>query len=334
MKEKIKTCLAVCILVITVPYVVTLVFQGGETSTGTGTIQEALKEPAKENSGPQKTSDEEENSDPQKTSDEKESPGLKKTDAKQDVEGYLTGILAKQIPLDYQREAVKAQAVIARTALTLALETDGQKLPESMSREEMLELWGQEGFEQNYQQLEEAAQATKGEILLYNGTPIQPAFHAVSSGKTRNAKEAFLREDEPYLAGTDSGMDIPSPDFLKVVFLEQEEFADKIKELCPEIPKDNVMDAVTVTQRDGADYAVQVTIGEKTVTGEEFRNCLNLNSSCFYLKEVENKIRIVTKGLGHGLGLSQYGANELAKEGKTYQEILQYYYKDVSIEKK
>lgn len=70
------------------------------------------------------------------------------------------------------------------------------------------------------------------------------------------------------------------------------------------------------------------------MTGEEFRNCLNLNSSCFYLKEVENKIRIVTKGLGHGLGLSQYGANELAKEGKTYQEILQYYYKDVSIEKK
>ena len=168
MKEKIKTCLAVCILVITVPYVVTLVFQGGETSTGTGTIQEALKEPAKENSGPQKTSDEEENSDPQKTSDEKESPGLKKTDAKQDVEGYLTGILAKQIPLDYQREAVKAQAVIARTALTLALETEGQKLPESMSREEMLELWGQEGFEQNYQQLEEAAQATKGEAIDYN----------------------------------------------------------------------------------------------------------------------------------------------------------------------
>ena len=70
------------------------------------------------------------------------------------------------------------------------------------------------------------------------------------------------------------------------------------------------------------------------MTGEEFRNCLNLNSACFYLKEVEGKVRIVTKGLGHGLGLSQYGANELAKEGKTYREILQYYYKDSSIEKR
>lgn len=350
MKEKIKTCLAVCILIITVPYVVTLVFQGGETGQGTEIIQEVLKEQeqadtqgrsgeqkeseAQDRADAQKESEAQEGADAQKESADKKDSGSQKTDIKSDVEGYLTGILAKQIPLDYQREAIKAQAVIARTSLTLALETEGQKLPDSMSREEMLELWGQEGFEKNYQLLEEAAKATKGEILLYDGKPIQPAFHAVSAGKTRNAKEALQREDEPYLAGADSEMDIPSPDFLKVVFLEQKEFADKIKELCPEVSGENILEAVTVPKRDSADYAVQVNIGEKTVTGEEFRNCLNLNSACFYLKEVENQIRIVTKGLGHGLGLSQYGANELAKEGKTYQEILQYYYKDISIEKK
>lgn len=314
MKEKIKTCLAVCILVLTVPYVVTLVFQGGETSTGTEIIQEALKE----------------------GSDEKEeNSGNQTADTQLDVEEYLTGVLAKEIPLSYQKEAVKAQAVIARTALTLALETEDKKLPESMSREEMLELWGQEGFEKNYQLLEEAVEATEGEILLYDGKPIQAAFHAVSAGKTRNAKEALQREDEPYLAGTDSEMDIPSPDFLKVVFMEKEEFLNKIKEISPEsdITESNLLETVSVTERDSADYAVQVKVGEQTVAGEEFRGFLNLNSACFYFKEVENKIRIVTKGLGHGLGLSQYGANELAAGGKSYKEILQYYYKDISIEK-
>ncbi|MCI9175706.1 MAG: SpoIID/LytB domain-containing protein [Lachnospiraceae bacterium] len=378
MKEKIKTCLALCILVVTVPYVVTLAFQGGEVGEETEIIQKALKEQAdaqeksdgrketetqeesaeqketetqegsaeqketetQEESAERKEADAQEESAEQKESsaqidpDEKEDSNFQKTDTGLDAESYLTGILAKQIPLDYQDEAIKAQAVIARTSLALALETEGQKLPDSMAREEMLKLWGQEGFEKNFQRLEEAAKATKGEILLYDGKPIQPAFHAVSAGKTRSAKEALQREDEPYLAGADSEMDIPSPDFLKVVFLEQKEFADKIKELCPEISEENILESVTVPKRDSADYAVQVNIGEKTVTGEEFRNCLNLNSACFYLKEVEGKVRIVTKGLGHGLGLSQYGANELAKEGKTYREILQYYYKDSSIEKR
>ena len=93
------------------------------------------------------------------------------------------------------------------------------------------------------------------------------------------------------------------------------------------------MESIVIETRDSSDYVIQMKIGEKTVTGEEFREYLSLNSACFFLKEVENKVRIVTKGLGHGLGLSQYGANELAKEGKSYKEILEYYYKDISIEK-
>lgn len=254
---------------------------------------------------------------------------------KLDMEEYLTGVLAKEIPLDYQMEAVKAQAVIARTSLSAAMETEEKNLPASMSRDEMLELWGQDGFEDNYQVLEEAISATQGEVLYYKGKPIQAEFHAVSAGRTRSAKEAFQREDEPYLEGVDSGMDIPSPDFLKVVFMDKEEFCKKLEEACPNIPIDtgNILDSVTVEDRDSSGYVVRVKIGEEELSGEGFRACFGLNSSCFYLKEVENQVRIVTKGLGHGFGLSQYGANELAKEGKNYQEILQYYYKDSFIEK-
>ena len=100
-----------------------------------------------------------------------------------------------------------------------------------------------------------------------------------------------------------------------------------------EAAPENILESVVVETRDSSGYATQVKIGEKTVAGEEFRGYLGLNSACFSLKEVENKVRIVTKGLGHGLGLSQYGANELAKEGKNYKEILKHYYKDISIEK-
>ncbi len=309
MKEKIKTFFSICILVVTVPYVVTFLFQGNKTSTSSTTMENIL---------------------------EKESDRKGETlDAELDMEEYLVGILAKEIPLDYQMEAVKAQAVIDRTSLAAALESQEGNLPASMSREEMLTLWGQEGFEDNYQMLKAAAEATEGEIMYYNGKPIHAAFHAVSAGKTRSAKEGLQREDEPYLAQADSGMDIPSPDFLKVVFMEKEEFCKQLKEECPEleITPDHIMESIVIETRDSSDYVIQMKIGEKTVTGEEFREYLSLNSACFFLKEVENKVRIVTKGLGHGLGLSQYGANELAKEGKSYKEILEYYYKDISIEK-
>ena len=315
MKEKIKSFFAVCVLVLTVPYIITILFQGDKTSMGDGG-----------------------GSDTQEESSQGINLGLSQSDfsailqgteteeAGTDIESYLVGILAKEIPLDYQYETIKAQAVIARTSLTAALESGEDGLPESMSREEMMELWGQNGFEENYRIVAMAVNDTQGEILTYEGKPIKAAFHAVSAGKTRSA-------EEPYLSSVESEMDIPSPDFLNVSFIEKSDFVNELKSSCPdvEVTEENVMEIVTVEERDDAQYALQVKIGEKTVTGEEFRGFLNLNSACFYIKEVEGKVRIVTKGLGHGLGFSQYGANELAKEGKDYKEILSYYYKNVEI---
>lgn len=309
MKEKIKTCLAVCVLVLTIPYIVTILFQGDKTSPEPEKVEKIL---------------------------EKDAAETKKSGSEEmDVEEYLIGVAAKEIPLDYQPEAIKAQAVIARTSLVMALETEGE-LPVSMSREEMLELWGQEGFEENYRTLEGAVEATKGEILCYQEEPIHAAFHAVSAGRTRDAKEALQTKEEPYLASVDSKIDIPSVDYLKVIFMEKGEFLQKIKEICPEFKAEEkkVLENIEVIQRDEADYVMQIKIGEETITGEEFRKNLELNSACFYIKEVEDQVRILTKGLGHGLGLSQYGANELAKEGKDYKEILQYYYQEIQIEKK
>ena len=294
-------------LVLAAPYIVTLLFQGNETSTGAEGTERIMEK--------------------------RLLPQEKKDGQEIDEEEYLAGIVAEQIPLDSQPEAIKAQAVVARTSLVCALEND-EELPASMSREEMLSLWGQDGFEQKYRALDEALAATQGEILVWKEKPIQAAFHAVSAGKTRDAKEA-LGAERSYLRSVDSSIDIPSHNFLKVIFMEKKDLADKLNQACKEagLTEESVAEGISVVKRDAADYALEVAVGTQTMTGEAFRECLDLNSSCFSIKEVEGKMRIVTKGMGHGVGLSQYGANEMAKAGSGYEEILNYYYQDVTIEK-
>lgn len=294
-------------LVLAAPYIITLLFQGNETSTETEKTEAIIAEKLL----------------PQEKTDGQE----------MDEEEYLAGIVAEEISLEYQPEAVKAQTVAARTALKRALMNDTE-LPQSMSREEMLSLWGQDGFEKNYQVLEEALAATEGEIMTWENEPIYAAYHAVSAGKTRDGKEA-LGAELPYLSSVDSSMDIPSHDYLKVVFMGKKELADKLNQACPKagLIEESLAEQIIVTKRDASEYVLEVAVGEETMAGEDFRDCLDLNSACFSIKEVEGKMRIVTKGMGHGVGMSQYGANEMAKAGSDYKEILKYYYKDVTVQK-
>lgn len=295
-------------MVLAAPYIVTLLFQGSETSAGAGDAETV----------------------------EEKSFLIQELAGGQDMdeEEYLAGIVAEQISLDSQPEAIKAQAVVARTSLARALE-QGEEPPKSMSREEMLSLWGQNGFEQNYCALQEALSATEGEILTWEEEPIQAAFHAVSAGRTRDGQEA-LGVELPYLCSVDSSADIPAEDFLNVIFMEKKDLADKLNQACPGagLTEENAVEGIAVSSRDSSDYALEVTVGGQTMKGEEFRECLGLNSACFSVKEVEGRARIVTKGMGHGLGLSQYGANKMAEAGSSYKEILNYYYQDTAVVRK
>lgn len=304
MKEKIKTFFSVCILVVAVPYIVTLLFQGNETSQAESSIEKLQEENA---------------------------AGQTKEN-KVDVEEYVKGVVARQIPLESEMEALKAQMVIARTMIVKAQE-EGKELPKSMDTEEMLQLWGQKGFEEKYNNLEEAEAATKGQILMWQEKPAETDYHAVSAGKTRNGQEALGREDVSYLQAVDSQKDILSPDYLKVIFMEKTKLAEKLQKADSTLAvnPDEIPGNIQITGRDEGGYVTQVQIGETVLSGENFRNYLELNSACFYIKEVEGQVRILTKGLGHGLGLSQYGANEMAKEGKDYKEILNYYYQGLEL---
>lgn len=294
MREKIKTFFCVLILLGALPYIITTILQGKEETT-------------------------------------KEDISLK-YESKKEEEEYLVGVVANEMPVSYEMEALKAQAVIARTNYMAAEELD-QELPQTISQEELLELWGEENFSGNLQKLTKAVNATEGVAMTFQGQYVYAAFHTVSAGVTRNGAKALGSENMPWLQEVESPTDIPAEDFLKVMFWKKAELAEKIKQAfgINKIDEKDPLASISVEERDGGGYVVQMKVGDKTITGEEFRNGLELNSACFYLKEVEGEIRIVTKGLGHGLGLSQYGANALAQEGSTYIEILNYYYKNIEI---
>lgn len=248
-------------------------------------------------------------------------------------EEILPGILANEITMETEPEAKKAQAVIARTncARLIAL---GESLPEGLSKAEMVRLWGQESFSEYFSQLEQSIEETKGIVMAYDGECIQADFHRSSAGYTRDAKEVYGTEDYPYLKSVDSRMDLPCGDFLKVMFYTPKEFVEKGAEFFREETRAAASDqsaaellsGISVTKRDGAGYVTEILMDGAARSGEEVRLSFGWNSSAFSLKEVDGKIRVTTKGLGHGLGLSLYGANCLAKEGHGWQEILEYFY--------
>lgn len=247
-------------------------------------------------------------------------------------EEILPGILAREIDIKAETEAMKAQAVIARTNCLRAMKA-GEEMPKSLNKNDMIKLWGQDNFEKSYQQIKACVNDTAGVAMVFQGEYIKADYHSVSAGATRNAQEVYQTEDFPYLCRQECLFDIPAEDFLKVQFFSTEEFLEKGTELAMEEltgkTSDEILAAVLITKRDSADYATELSVNGKIISGEKFRLAYGLNSACFNLKSVEGKIRIVTKGFGHGLGLSLYGANALAAKGKDYRSILQYFYKEI-----
>lgn len=138
-----------------------------------------------------------------------------------------------------------------------------------------------------------------------------------------------------FLKSVDSSQDIQSEDYLHGHYFTEEALKDRLLEIYPDIELSDqpLTEQIVVEKRDSQEYVLEIRVGNLTVPGEEFRNNLELSSSNFTVQNLDGKIRFLCKGLGHGLGLSQYGGNELAKEGKTYEQILFTYFPDVILKK-
>ncbi|MCI6044765.1 SpoIID/LytB domain-containing protein [bacterium] len=253
-----------------------------------------------------------------------------------DMEVYLPMMLCREIPWDYEEEMLKAQAVLIRSSLYLRLENkelDQTELKENL--ENYKNNSQKEQYQMAYKRMEKAVNVTKGQVISYQGEICSGVFHRVSAGQTREGSEVLQDTKMSFLMSVDSSQDIQSEDYLHGHYFTEEALKDRLLEIYPniELSDQPLTEQIVVEKRDSQEYVLEIRVGSLTVPGEEFRNNLELSSSNFTVQNLDGKIRFLCKGLGHGLGMSQYGGNELAKEGKTYEQIIFIYFPDVILKK-
>ncbi|WP_456273068.1 stage II sporulation protein D [Bacillus sp. AK031] len=252
------------------------------------------------------------------------------------LEEYVVGVVAGEMPADFEIEALKAQALSARTFVVTQMMNKDENVPEGAdvtdtvddqvfrSTEDLKLQWGAD-YQWKMDKITQAVLETKGKILTYEGNPISAQFFSTSNGYTENS-EAYWANSLPYLKSVESPWDKESPVFNDQKVVPLSEFQEKLG-----IALEGDNSVGTITNRTPGKRVGTVVIGGKEFTGREIREKLDLRSSDFTWYRKGDHIVITTKGFGHGVGMSQYGANGMAKEGKTYEDIVTHYYQDVKI---
>lgn len=265
---------------------------------------------------------------------------------------YLPCVLTAEMPAEFPEEALKAQAVAARTYAVYKkrLIELGQSPPESHQGAELCadyhhckayvdvwqdaeKLWGSKS-DTYRDKIVQAVRDTNGLILVYENEPIAAVFHAASAEKTENAVDVWGAET-PYLESVESPGGDASPRYYASVEVTKEEFVQKFKAKYPQADLSTPINTwFRASKRSEAGGVITVAVGGIRVKGTEIREMFGLNSTNFKLKFTENTITFQTTGYGHGVGMSQYGARALALEGKKYDEILAWYYKNTELKKR
>lgn len=250
-------------------------------------------------------------------------------------EEYIVGVISGEMPVSFELEALKAQAVAARSYALVQMNrnknndydvVDTVMNQVYLDENALKEKW-KNNFTNNINKVREAVIETKGEYLSYNGEIVEAMFFSTSAGKTENVEEVFS-EKLPYLRSVDSSFDKEvSPVFETVTEYSIDDFCNKlgVNKINP-IKVENI--STTSTGR-----IKQIKINDKIFTGSDVAKKLNLRSNFFNINQIGNNIKIITNGYGHGVGMSQYGALALSKKGYKYDEILKHYYTGVEIKK-
>lgn len=261
-----------------------------------------------------------------------------------DFDQYLIGVVAANMPAGYHIEALKAQAVISRTYalynIALLLEETPNKKDFTTSElglsyidlDEMELYWGSDNYVNYFTKLENCVYGTRDEVIVYDEDLILPVFFGTGTGFTRNAQEAW-GVDIPYLVSVSSKQDVTSIHYLRITEFEPSVIVGILKQVYPseEISENTFFSDLSIVNRDSAGYVTAINLGSHSLSGEEFAKVLGLNSNHFYIEDYEGKARVVCTGVGHGVGLSQYGCNAMAEEGFKYNEILSHYYTGVNL---
>lgn len=249
--------------------------------------------------------------------------------AQLDMQTYLTGVLLAEMPVDFSEEALKAQAVVSRT-YALRRNSLGNKHPQGAVCTEpsccqayraIEDFLSKGGTEEMLKKVSQAVELTDNQVLTYNGALIEATYFSCSGGRTEDAVAVWGTEI-PYLQSVDSPGEESATHFVDTAEFEAAEFASLLG-ISSQGPAVNWLGAMTYTDGGGVDTMV---IAGKMFSGTEIRQKLGLRSTVFSMYATEDKIHISTRGFGHRVGMSQYGAEAMAVRGNDYQKILSHYY--------
>ena len=241
-----------------------------------------------------------------------------------DLDDYLLGVVAGEMPANFETEALKAQVVVSRTFvynrnLSVDNTTNSQVY---LSEDKMKENWGNK-YDEYYQKISTAIKETKNEVMKYQGDYISALFFSSSNGYTENVEDYFESSPLPYLRSVDSHWDLTiDPKNTRQVSFTKQELKEEFN--CQDINFN-----IIAYKKSGR--VATLSVGGKNYSGRQVREKLGLSSSCFTVEYVNNKYVFTTKGSGHGVGMSQYGAQGMALEGSNYKEILNHYYTNIEI---
>ena len=248
---------------------------------------------------------------------------------------YLAEMLAGETDGGCEIEALKAQAVVLRTELYRTEKEKQTLLDKCLTQTQMKKKWGTK-YEENLKKCQQAVQETKGIVLWYHETFAWTPFHQSSNGKTRDVQEVLGYADYPYITAKECPLDKAAEDEIQVHLIEYKEIQKRCREFLVAEEQKKAENGYgyedfEIQEWDSSGYVRKMRIGETICTGDQFRDALKLPSSSFSFYEGPHGLKIATVGKGHGFGMSQWTAQEMAKDGKNYEEILQFFYEGTEL---
>jgi len=250
----------------------------------------------------------------------------------EELEDYIIGVVGAEMPASFNDEALKAQAVASRTYAIYKMNHSNKDYDvvtdvsnqAYQTKDELKAKW-QDDYDYYYNKIKKAVMDTKDEVMEYNGEVIIAYYFAMSNGKTEDSSLVF-NEQKPYLKSTDSNWENSNlKNFSVTKKISLEEFKNIL----------NIKDPININNiiRSNTNRVLKITINNQEYYGTDIRKKLDLRSTDFNINIKDNMVYITTNGYGHGVGMSQYGANEMAKNGYSYEDILKHYYNDIEIVK-
>ncbi len=246
-----------------------------------------------------------------------------------ELEEYLKGVVYAEMPSSFNIEALKAQAVAARTYTKFKM-ADSTHICDNPSH---CQAWLENDYSENFEKVSKAVEETRGKTVSYMGETIEAFFHSSSGGKTESSKDVWGK-DIPYLVPVES----PNEDKIMSTFFSEKEVTYKeLKTLINnylgknQVTTEKLKNKIKIISRTEGNRVNEIKIDKASLSGASIRSILELRSANFDIELKEKSVVFKVKGYGHGVGMSQWGAEVMAREGKDYEEILKYYYPNTEV---